>query len=159
MSQTPVNPSAETVRSAIDHPIIDADGHCLEYLPLVREILRDLAGESVEKSFWQTFEQMRAVAHTSARDRQSLAIMRPPWWATPIRNTLDFATATMPRLLYSRLDELGIDFAVVYPTLALGFPSIQNDELRPAESHTIIPHIRTIVFVDAAPMLDLLEQL
>jgi len=34
-----------------------------------------------------------------------------------------------------------------------------NDELRPAESHTIIPHIRTIVFVDAAPMLDLLEQL
>ena len=130
MPQTPSNPSAETVRSAIDHPIIDADGHCLEYLPLVREILRDLAGESVENSFWQTFEQMRAVAHTSARDRQSLAIMRPPWWAFPAENTLDRATAMLPGLFHSRLDELGIDFAVVYPTFGLLTFNLPDEEVR-----------------------------
>ena len=34
------NPSADKIRARIDHPIVDADGHCLEYMPLVREYLR-----------------------------------------------------------------------------------------------------------------------
>ena len=29
----------------LDHPIIDADGHAIEYLPLVRDILREQAGD------------------------------------------------------------------------------------------------------------------
>src|SRR5262249_39703114 len=35
------------------------------------------------------------------------------------RNTLDRVTATVPKLLYDRLDEIGLDFAVLYPTLGL----------------------------------------
>ncbi len=31
--------------SRLDHPIIDADGHAIEYLPLVRDILREQAGD------------------------------------------------------------------------------------------------------------------
>ena len=40
-------PSAEVtaIRSRLDHPIIDADGHAIEYLPLVRDILREQAGD------------------------------------------------------------------------------------------------------------------
>ena len=36
---------------------------------------------------------------------------RPPWWTLPAANTLDRATAHLPRLLYERLDDFGIDFA------------------------------------------------
>ena len=131
MKTTP-NPSAEAVRAAIDHPIIDADGHCLEYLPVVRDILREEAGARVEQEFWNTFEQMRAVAHAPAKDRRALAIMRPPWWAFPAENTLDRATAMLPRLFHERLDELGIDFAVVYPTFGLLTFNLPDDEVRRA---------------------------
>ena len=41
---------------------------------------------------------------------------RPPWWSLPAANTLDRATAHLPRLLDERLDDLGIDFAVLYPS-------------------------------------------
>jgi hypothetical protein len=34
---------------------------------------------------------------------------------------LDRATAMLPRLMYERLDDLGIDFSVVYPTAGLSF--------------------------------------
>ena len=38
----------------------------------------------------------------------------------------------MPRMLYDRLDELGIDFGIVYPTAGLGIPRIADDETRRA---------------------------
>jgi len=28
------------IKARLDHPIIDSDGHAIEYLPLVRDILR-----------------------------------------------------------------------------------------------------------------------
>ncbi|NRA02789.1 MAG: amidohydrolase family protein [Myxococcales bacterium] len=140
MSPNPSNPSAEAVRAAIDHPIIDADGHCLEYLPVVREVLRELAGESIDRAFWKTFEQMRAAAHAGARDRRALAIMRPPWWAFPAENTLDRATAMLPRLFYERLDELGIDFAVVYPTFGLLTFNLADEEVRRAAARAFNLH-------------------
>ena len=58
--------------------------------------------------------------------------LRPPWWALPTKNTLDRATATFPKLLHERLDQTGIDFAVLYPTAGLGAPHIREDELRRA---------------------------
>ena len=40
-------PSDEVTRikARLDHPVIDADGHAIEYLPLVRDILREQAGD------------------------------------------------------------------------------------------------------------------
>ena len=140
MAPRPPNPSAEAVRAAIDHPIIDADGHCLEYLPVVREVLREVAGESIDREFWKTFEQMRAMAHAGVQDRRALALMRPPWWAFPAENTLDRATAMLPRLFYERLDELGIDFAVVYPTFGLLTFNLGDEEVRRAAARAFNLH-------------------
>ena len=39
------------IRNRLDHPVIDSDGHLLEFLPLVRDILVDLAGEDVATRF------------------------------------------------------------------------------------------------------------
>ena len=44
----------------------------------------------------------------------------PSWWGWPTRNTRDRATAAPPRLLYERLDEIGIDFTILYPSTTLG---------------------------------------
>ena len=52
--------------------------------------------------------------------------------ARQAENTLDRATAMMPKLLYDRLDELGLDFVIVYPTAGLRLPRIQDDATRRA---------------------------
>ena len=54
------------------------------------------------------------------------------YWSRQSTNTRDRATAMMPRMLYDRLDELGIDFGVIYPTAGLGIPRIADDETRRA---------------------------
>src|SRR5581483_7963210 len=54
------------------------------------------------------------------------------WWPFPTKNTLDRATAMAPKLLYQRLDELGFDFTVLYPTTGLGLYSINDAEMRQA---------------------------
>ncbi len=45
-------PSAdvEAIRGRLDHPVIDSDGHLIEYLPLVRDFLVEEAGESVAQA-------------------------------------------------------------------------------------------------------------
>jgi len=121
-------------RARLSHPVIDADGHSQEFLPAIDEYL---AKTGISASVHELISgllgpEAHRWSELALDERASLRTLRPPWWARPTRNTLDFATATLPRLLESRLDELGIDFTVIYPTLCLGFPSIQNDELRPA---------------------------
>ena len=46
------------------------------------------------------------------------------------REHRDLATAALPALLYDRLDEFGIDLAVLYPTRGLGSGRIPDDEMR-----------------------------
>jgi predicted TIM-barrel fold metal-dependent hydrolase len=64
--------------------------------------------------------------------QRQLGVFRMPWWGFPTERTLDRATAILPRLLYERLDELGIDFAFVYPTFGLMVLSVEEPELRQA---------------------------
>jgi hypothetical protein len=37
---------AGKLRSRLDHPIIDADGHWIEYLPVMREEFRRIGGDA-----------------------------------------------------------------------------------------------------------------
>ena len=41
------NDEVAAIRARLDHPVIDNDGHIIEFLPLVRDIIVELAGESV----------------------------------------------------------------------------------------------------------------
>jgi predicted TIM-barrel fold metal-dependent hydrolase len=54
------------------------------------------------------------------------------WWGVPTRNTLDRATAMMPKLMYRRMDELGLDYALLFPTYGLTVTALADDALRPA---------------------------
>jgi predicted TIM-barrel fold metal-dependent hydrolase len=124
--------SAADIRKQIGHPIIDADGHWLEFGPVVVDYLRRVGGESVVRGFGVFSGFVRHNLSLTVEERKARRIGLQAWWALPTRNTRDRATAMMPRLLYERLPELGIDFAVLYPTGALGVPFIPDDEIRAA---------------------------
>ena len=54
---------------------------------------------------------------------QAPAILRHP-----AANTLDLATSLFPDLLYERMDEIGLDFAVLYPGSSIGAQNFFEDD-------------------------------
>ena len=139
-------PSAEVaeIRGRIDHPIIDGDGHIIEYLPLVRDILVGLGGASVAERFDLVVDSGRLTQMLSPAQRREMALVRMPWWGIPTRNTLDRATAMLPKLMYERLDEMGIDVAIAYPTYGLTAIHLTDDELRPALSRAFNVYVAEV---------------
>ncbi len=123
---------AATIRARLDHPVIDADGHVVEYLPLVRDFLVEEAGEEVARRFDAVVESSTTVRTLDIETRRELGISRTGWWGVPAANTLDRATAMLPGLLYDRLDEIGLDVAILYPTAGLMAMALDDDELRGA---------------------------
>ena len=122
----------EQVRSKIDHPIVDGDGHWVEYDPVFSERMRKVGGDLAADGFLKAMGTTREALSMSAAERRHKRIGQPAFWSRQTENTLDRATAMMPRLLYDRLDELGLDFVVVYPTAGLRFPRIADDATRRA---------------------------
>jgi predicted TIM-barrel fold metal-dependent hydrolase len=123
---------ARRLRARLNHPIVDADGHWLEYAPVMREAFRHIGGErAVEGLMWAAGRSRDALAMSLA-ERRRRRIGQEAFWSTPSENTLDRATGMLPRLMYERLDDLGIDVAVVYPTAGLRFHRIPDGDLRRA---------------------------
>jgi predicted TIM-barrel fold metal-dependent hydrolase len=122
------------VREKLGHPVIDADAHVVECQFALEDMLKDVAGARVAARFPEVLESISMHkwyrADEAKRRRERLG--RPSFWHVPASNTLDRATAMLPGLLRSRLDELGIDFAVVYTTLGLSFVSLGDEEMRRA---------------------------
>jgi len=124
--------NAEEVRARLDHPIVDADGHIIEFIPLVRDFVAEAAGESVARRFDTIVGSAGIVRQLDAPTRRAQGIARTGWWGVPARNSLDRATAMVPKLLYDRLDEIGIDVAILYPTVGLIPMVLDDEELRRA---------------------------
>ncbi len=103
------------VRARLGHPVIDTDAHVLEVAPVFMDYLKEIGGSDMPARL-QSSRGMSGVA--------------PAWWTVPTRNTVDRASASLPKLLYQRLDDLGIDFSVLYPTLGNEMPQIEDAELR-----------------------------
>ena len=129
-----LSPSA-AVRARLDHPVIDGDGHIVEMNPVLLDYLKQVAGARVARRYekmmttgggpWGWYAQ-------SDGQRRRRRSMRPPFWIMPSRNTLDRATALLPDLMAKRLDDFGIDFAIIYTSMGLPFVSLGDEELRRA---------------------------
>jgi len=129
--------SASQIRKRLSHPVIDADGHWLEVGPMVVDYLRSVGGESAVRGFLSFGDFVRNNLQMSVKERRVRRIGIQAWWAVPTKNTRDRATAMLPRLLYERLDEFGLDFAVLYPTACLGVPFLPDDDLRRAACRAV----------------------
>ena len=124
--------SPERIRAGLSHPIIDADGHWLEFGPVLSDELRRIGGDAAAEGFLSVGRAVRQALGMSVAERRTRRISQEAFWASPERNTRDRATGLLPRLLYERLGELGIDFAVLYPTAGLRVPRIADDTRRRA---------------------------
>jgi predicted TIM-barrel fold metal-dependent hydrolase len=112
------------IRSRFDHPVIDGDGHLIEYLPLLSDMVRDIAGPDVRKRL------LRFNRDRFGRDGGFLPVR--VFHGLPAENTLDRMTATLPELMYTRLEEFGLDFALLYPSFGLTLLSLPDEEVRTA---------------------------
>ena len=124
--------SPSEVRAGLKHPIIDADGHWIEYNPVFAERMRKLAGDKAADGFLASQRRIPDALKLSIAERKQRGIAMEGYWTRQTTNTRDRATAMMPRLLYDRLDELGIDFGIIYPTAGLRVPRIPDDATRRA---------------------------
>lgn len=124
--------NAEAVRARLDHPIIDADGHIIEFIPLVRDFVAEAAGEAVARRLDAVLGSARVIRQLDPATRRAEGISRTGWWGVPAGNSLDRATAMVPKLLYDRLDAIGIDVAILYPTVGLIPMALDDEELRRA---------------------------
>ena len=130
MSSVPSKSAA--IRIQLDHPVIDSDRHTVEFEPAFHDYLAQVGGPSVLERYLSRRGRGGGWYQRSPEERREHRSLRPPWWALPTKNTLDRATASMPKLLHERLDEMGIDFTVLYPTPGLNFPHMDDEELRRA---------------------------
>jgi predicted TIM-barrel fold metal-dependent hydrolase len=124
--------SPEQIRSRLTHPIIDGDGHWIEYRPVFAERMRQVAGSISADGFLALQRRIPDALSLSMAERQERGVAMEGYWGRQSTNTRDRATAMMPRMLYDRLDELGIDFGIIYPTAGLGLPRIPDEETRRA---------------------------
>jgi len=127
------------LRAELGHPVVDADGHALELLPVFEEFFYDFAREAAggevaaelarrDGLFYDQRVQGRFEG-MSVEDRWRNGVNRPPFWSLPV-DARDRATGYLPRLMAERLDEFGIDFGVIFPSRALPMVSIPEPELR-----------------------------
>ncbi|MCW2546461.1 MAG: putative metal-dependent hydrolase, TIM-barrel fold, partial [Mycobacterium sp.] len=65
----------------------------------------------------------------------------PSWWGNPVSDSHDRATAHVPKLLYERLDEFGIDYMLAYPSWSLGMLDTRDDELRAPMLRAVNRHV------------------
>src|SRR5437870_2834509 len=130
--QTNGQTEARKLHARLSHPVIDADGHWIEYGPVMREEFRRIGGEAAAEAYDFASQRVPNSLKMSLTERRRRRVGQEAFWGSPSQNVLDRATAMLPRLMYERLDDLGIDFCVVYPTAGLGYHRMPDTRLRRA---------------------------
>ena len=123
------------VRRQLDHPVIDGDGHWLEPLPIFLDYLKGVGGPSLVEHF-KSKDIERGWYGMTREERMDKRPHRPTWWGEPT-DTLDRATAMVPKLFYERLDDFGIDFCLLYTSLGLFHIGNPDQEIRRGVSRAV----------------------
>src|SRR5205814_5721933 len=91
---------ARTLRSRLNHPVIDADGHWLEYSPVMREEFRKIGGDAAVEALTAASARVPSSLTMSVAERAKRRVGMESFWSSPSENVLDRATAMLPRLMY-----------------------------------------------------------
>jgi predicted TIM-barrel fold metal-dependent hydrolase len=129
MAKQPTKSAA--IHDRLSHPVIDSDGHWIEYEPAVMEYIRGVVGPQSAGRYERITRVRLGAMNTTLEQRQAAKLPQPAWWPFPTKNTLDRATAMLPKLLYERLPDMGLDFCVLFPTSIMTMvPFMRDEELR-----------------------------
>src|SRR3989475_4376543 len=123
---------ARKLHGRLNHPIIDADGHWAEFHPLMRQEFRRIGGDTAVEALDMASARIPNSLNMSVAERRRRRFGREALWFLPPKTPLDRAPAMMPPLLYERLDDLGLDFCVIYPTAGLGYYRLPPEKHRRA---------------------------
>ncbi len=121
--------SVADVRRQLKHPIVDSDGHWVESLAVLAEYVRDIGGGAMVDRYIKTRAVNMSWYQATDAERIRQRYRRTVWWHYPYE-AKEYATIHLPRMFYERLDEIGIDFAIVYPSAALNLEAMADAELR-----------------------------
>ena len=89
--------SPEQVRSKIDHPIVDGDGHWVEYDPVFSDKMRKVGGDLAADGFLKAMGTTRDALAMTPAERRTKRVGQSAFWSRQAENTLDRATAMMPQ--------------------------------------------------------------
>ena len=132
---------AVEIRKLMGHPIIDGDGHLVEAPATILDYVKQLAGPEVA----QEFENR---ARPAMRNN-----VRGVFWGMPSGPyTLDRATAMLPKLFAERMEQAGIDYAVIYSTAVLVLMHERDDEMRQV-GHRALNTMLADIFADVGAHL------
>ena len=138
----PVTPSRK-IRDKLSHPVIDTDGHLLEVTEVYLDYIREAGGADMVERYLRVpsmhafhsnngmyFGGVGPAKRLTLEDRRKSWSHAPGFWTLPTGNTLDRATGMLPSLMSARLDDMGIDVSILFPTQGLQAQSIVEDDLR-----------------------------
>jgi predicted TIM-barrel fold metal-dependent hydrolase len=126
-----VERTAAETREKIGHPVIDSDGHVLEFMPAAHPYLKKALGEALFARYYGGDSPLKvAMSSPTLEERRRSRVPQAGWWGTPVKNVRDVATSLSPRLLHARMDELGFDFAVLFPTSGFNSAGVSDEPLR-----------------------------
>ena len=126
-AEAPKRAIGAEIRSKLNHPVIDGDGHAVELSAALPDYLSQIVGPD------QTREWTEKVGAPTV-------LQVPPggWWLSPSGPIpIDRAMAMLPAMRKERNQAVGIDFSVVYTTLGLQMLNIKEDERRRAFSRAL----------------------
>ena len=146
--------SSSEIHRHLSHPVVDIDGHMAEFFPALAPYLEG-EGLSLDHPALARLAPPyggtdRTWHDQTPEERAATRTPRDPWWSAPAGRTIDLATALFPGLLYERLDDLGIDFGMVYPSLGLVFLHTPDERYRRgscralnrANAETLFPRLK-----------------
>jgi predicted TIM-barrel fold metal-dependent hydrolase len=137
----PTDSRSRQIHDQLNHPVIDSDGHMLEFEPALFDILRDVADAAVVDRFrnesyatnnFGNYCRVWYGQFLSPEERLDQRSPRSPWWGAPTKRTFDRAAASLPHLLYECLDDIGLDYTVLFPTFGLYVMGLDDQEFRRA---------------------------
>ena len=85
--------SPEQVHAKLSHPVIDGDGHWIEYAPVFAERMRKVAGDKSADGFLAATRRIPGSLRLSIAERQQRGIAMEGYWGRQSTNTRDRATA------------------------------------------------------------------
>ena len=69
-------------RGRFGYPVLDSDGHTIEFVPALFDILEKVAGPKIVERYRASFEQgMYGWYDLTRAERAHRRYVRPPWWA------------------------------------------------------------------------------
>ena len=91
--------SPSQIRAKLNHPIIDGDGHWVEYDPVFAEQMRKVGGDKAADGYLAAMHSTLSALQMGTQERRRRQIAMPGFWTRQTGNTLDRATAMMPSLV------------------------------------------------------------